>query len=429
MNTRLNRFGQIVLGLIVICLISLSQVYAQPNLATSYPDRIILNLTEDASTSVAVTWRTSTDILEGYCQLQLTSGTRINPKTGEIFLAETSTIEYTPENEPSIKSNQHSYVFTDLDPGTSYLYRVGSEGYWSEWLEFNTPGNEDDEFSFVYFGDPQNDIKSQWSRMIRKAYKYNPDCSFMLYAGDIINHAGSDIEWDEWFKAGSFIYGMVPQFLTPGNHDYDDLTLDQHWNAQFTQPRNGPKGLEGTCFFVDYKNLRLISFDSAVDGELENETGYAVVSQKAWLDSVLRTNTKEWVIVTTHLPFYSPKESRDNELIRRNFQPILEKYGVDMVLTGHDHSYGRGMASDNPDEKPSIVYVVSVSGPKLYEAGDKDWMQQKGSMLQLFQNINIKNNVLTYEAFTADGELFDKFLLKKNRNGINKMKEKRPSIN
>ena len=100
---------------------------------------------------------------------------------------------------------------------------------------------------------------------------------------------------------------------------------------------------------------------------------------------------------------------------------------MDLVLTGHDHSYGRGMASDNPDIKPSIVYVVSVSGPKLYEAGDKEWMQQKGSFLQLYQNIRINDKVLEYEAFTASGKLFDKFVLKKQRSGKNKMVEMKPN--
>jgi hypothetical protein len=94
-----------------------------------------------------------------------------------------------------------------------------------------------------------------------------------------------------------------------------------------------------------------------------------------------------------------------------------------MVLTGHDHSYARGIASDNTSIKPSIVYVVSVSGPKLYEAGNKNWMQFKGGNLQLFQKITIDNNELHFKAFTADGELFDQFSLKKGRNGKNKFVE------
>lgn len=94
-----------------------------------------------------------------------------------------------------------------------------------------------------------------------------------------------------------------------------------------------------------------------------------------------------------------------------------------MVLTGHDHSYARGVASDNTSEKPSIVYVVSVSGPKLYEAGDKDWMQFKGGNLQLFQEITIEGNELHFKAITAEGELFDQFSLKKSKNGKSKFIE------
>lgn len=426
MSDSLKGFGRLFLSLGLLVLLFCVQVDAQVNKASAYPDRIVLNLQEDASTSLAVSWRTNTEISEGFCELQPLSDTRINPADSKTFKAETSKHFFTSETEPAINCNHHTYIFKDLTPGEKYLYRVGTKDYWSEWLEFSTPDNKSNEFSFLYFGDPQNDLKSQWSRMIRRAYKTNTDCSFILYAGDVINHAGNDTEWDEWFKAGSFIYGSVPQVMTPGNHDYDDLTLDPHWNAQFSLPSNGPKGLEGTCYFTDFKNLRLISFDSAADGELENEDGYEVQAQKAWLDSVLRTNTKEWVIVTTHLPFYSPKESRDNALIRRNFQPILEKYNVDMVLTGHDHSYGRGTATDSSNPDDAIMYVVSVSGPKLYPAGDKDWMQQKGSYIQLFQNINIRENVLEYEAFTASGELHDKFALKKNKKGKIKLVEQKP---
>ena len=99
-----------------------------------------------------------------------------------------------------------------------------------------------------------------------------------------------------------------------------------------------------------------------------------------------------------------------------------------MVLSGHDHSYGRGMASDNPEVKPSIVYIVSVSGPKLYNVRDKDWMQHKGSMLQLFQNIDIRDDVLTYEAYTASGELYDKFQIKKGKSGKNSFKDYKPGL-
>ena len=171
MNERLNRFGKLILGLGIFALVICGQLNAQINKATSFPDRIVLNLTENASNSMAVSWRTNTEISEGYCELQILSGTRINPADSKSFKAITSSHEFTSESEPTINCNHHTFTFKGLMPGDKYLYRVGTKEYWSEWLEFSTADDNSNEFSFLYFGDPQNDIKSQWSRMIRRAYK------------------------------------------------------------------------------------------------------------------------------------------------------------------------------------------------------------------------------------------------------------------
>ncbi len=401
----------------MVTFILITAVNGQINIATKFPDRIILNPTPDPATSVAVTWRTDTTIHTGFCEWQPATDTKIKAEESITARANTKTVCYPYKDEPTITSNHHSYIVKGLKPGSEYVYRVGNGSFWSEWFEFRTPSLNNEPFSFIYFGDPQIGLKSEWPRVIRKAFQQCPDCRFMLYAGDLINRSGRDSEWDEWFKTSSFLCAMVPQVMTPGNHDYASAKLDSHWNSQFTQPNNGPAGLKGTCFFIDYPNLRLISIDSAAGSELEDEKGVPLQVQKAWLDSVLSTNTAKWVVITTHLPFYSTKDSRDNPQLRRNFQPILEKYKVDLVLTGHDHSYGRGRASDNPLIKPSIVYVVSVSGPKLYPAGTKTWMEKSGGDLQLFQEISINDNTLSFQCFTANGHLFDAFRIERQKSG------------
>jgi len=421
---------RLILYTIVLLVLNLFLVHniilAQINRPSVWPDRIVLNPTPDPLTSIAVTWRTDTTVKVGFCQIQPVSSTRINSDNTRLIKAATKTCKFVYENELEINASQHSILLNGLSPGKSYMYRVGNEDHWSEWFEFKTPSANQEEFSFIYFGDPQINLKSEWSRVVRKAYQMSPDCMFMLYGGDIINRAGRDIEWYEWFEAGSYLFSSVPQVMTPGNHDYNDLIPGLHWNTQFTQPTNGPAGLDGTCFFIDYPNLKLISIDSATDCELEDESGYEMTAQKAWLDSVLRTNTKRWVVVATHLPFYSTKDTRDNPQLRRHFQPILEKYKVDLVLTGHDHSYGRGRASDNPSINPSIVYVLSVSGPKLYPTGTKTWMEKSGGYIQLFQKITISGNILEFNSFTASGDLFDAFRIERRKSGKKKFFEMRP---
>jgi len=411
--------SSVYLCFIVILILFVSNYsFSQGNFPTDFPDRIVLNATPNPITSVVVTWRTSANAAEGFCELQSISDTRITAEKTTSFKAVSRFSEFGNQSETIIPANVHTVLISGLAPGNKYIYRVGAGKFWSEWFEFSTPEiGASDGFSFIYFGDPQVSLKSEWSRVVRKAYQMVPDCRFMLYAGDIINRAGSDMEWNDWFSAGSYLFATIPQILTPGNHDYKDGVLDKHWALQFAQPQNGPKGLEGTCFFVDYPNLKLISIDSAVGSELENENGREMTVQKAWLDSVLRTNTQKWVVVTTHLPFYSTKDTRDNPQLRKHFQPILEKYKVDLVLTGHDHSYGRGRASDSPGVKPSIVYVVSVSGPKLYPDGTKAWMERKGGNVQLFQKISVEKNSLVYHSYTVSGEIFDSFRIDFSKKG------------
>lgn len=412
-------------SLSIVCfLLFFAGICVQETLAQSvFPERIVLTLTENPTTSVAVTWRTPASEKESFCEFQKAGSGRINQAESISLKAQTSTVKYDWGTDGQLEVNQHSCVVKNLVPGTKYIYRVGSSNGWSEWFQIQMPGENAGQFSFVYFGDPQVDLRSQWSRVIREAYRNVPECSFMVYGGDIINRAGRDDEYEQLFDAASFIFPTVPQLMTPGNHDYRDRVIDPHWNLQFTFPQNGPSRLKGSCYFVDYQNLRLISIDSAAGDELEDENGYEMTAQKAWLDSLLRTNTKKWVIVTTHLPFYSTKDTRDNPQLRKHFQPILEKYKVDLVLTGHDHSYGRGRASDNPKIDPSVVYVVSVSGPKIYPVGEKSWMQFKGDGRFLYQRITVSENTLNYQSVTVYGEVFDSFQLKKKTPGQSRFKE------
>ncbi|MFM8215573.1 MAG: fibronectin type III domain-containing protein, partial [Pirellula sp.] len=47
-----------------------------------------------------------------------------------------------------------------LQPATKYAYRVGDGVNWSEWFQFRTASTQPEPFSFVYFGDAQNDLRT-----------------------------------------------------------------------------------------------------------------------------------------------------------------------------------------------------------------------------------------------------------------------------
>jgi len=89
-------------------------------------------------------------------------------------------------------------------------------------------------------------------------------------------------------------------------------------------------------------------------------------------------------------------------------------------LQGHDHTYARGFVENEGKgltvvNKAGTIYAVSVSGPKMYESKDQEWMVRRGEFTQLFQIITVSKNSIKYGAYTPIGTLYDAFeLIKKN---------------
>ncbi len=392
---------------------------------TSTPDRIMLSWSDNPATTQSVTWRTDVSVKKAWAEITLA-------EAGPSFREETDSV--IAQTELLVTNTNaahfHSVTFTNLIPDTMYVYRVGDGKRWSEWLHFETAADEEAPFSFLYFGDAQNEVKSMWSRCIRQAYSTMPNVDFLLHAGDLINAANNDPEWGEWFYAGGWIYGMKPSIATPGNHEYQrnewgDRTLSTHWRPTFTLPENGPEGLKETVYYTDYQNTRFISLNT----QAMYESDQAVLEQQKWLEKVLRDNPNKWTIVTHHHPIYSTKFGRNNERIRIALQPLYEEFGVDLVLQGHDHTYGRGhnLGFGTSNKKDGPVYVVSVSGPKMYDLSFDDWLERVASNTQLYQLIRVDGDVLRYEAYTATGKLYDAFSLQKDKNRMSTFIDQAPA--
>ncbi|WP_273568595.1 purple acid phosphatase family protein [Maribacter halichondriae] len=387
------------------------------------PDRVIANLTVDPAHSFAVNWRTNQQIDLGFVEVTLaTDGPEFLLRDVRKVKAISQQFENQNSREPLVKATFHSAVISNLQPNTTYVYRVGNgseeDGYWSEWYQTTTAHDDiDAPFSFIYFGDAQNDVKSLWSRVIRNSYRQFPDVDFMLHAGDLINDRDANLEWGEWFHAGSFIHATIPSIMTPGNHEYRNGQLSSLWRPQFTLPENGPIDVvKETCYTLDYQNMKLISIDAeAFDENLE-----ARAAQVKWLDSVLNNNTKKWTALTLHYPIFSTAKGRDNKELREALKPLMDKYKVDLVLQGHDHTYARGFVKNEGKgltvvKDAGTIYAVSVSGPKMYESKDQEWMVRRGEYTQLFQIITVSKNSIKYGAYTPIGTLYDAFeLIKKN---------------
>ncbi|MGV3588078.1 MAG: fibronectin type III domain-containing protein [Adhaeribacter sp.] len=389
-----------------VAIAAVNQVNPTP---TPRPDRIILTWQTDPATSQTVTWRTDNSVKTPLAEIALADASANFANYAKALPAQTELLK-----TQTSEALYHSVNFTQLLPNTLYAYRVGDGTYWSEWFQFKTASQQTEPFSFIYFGDVQNQVFSQWSRVIRAAYAEVPKAKFMLYVGDLINHPEDDTEWQEWFAAGSFIHATVPNILVAGNHEYSRNAvgfprITRHWAAQFNLPDNGIKSEPDLVYYTDYQDLRIISLNSY----------WKVPAQAKWLEEILKNNPKKWTVVTCHYPVQSTAIGRENENLLKHWQPILDKYKVDLVLQGHDHTYARGASSTSKENNGSLkttpVYVVSISGPKMYTLGDKEWLERGAENTQLYQVITVEQDKLIYKSMTVTGELYDAFELHKQK--------------
>ena len=120
-----------------------------------------------------------------------------------------------------------------------------------------------------------------------------------------------------------------------GNHDegYADeqlaaLDIDSRW------------------WSVERDGVLLIGLDSNTPDDPQ---------QLAWLEETLRTTNARWRIVALHHPPYSAGYQGSNTTVRDTFVPIFRRYGVQLVLSGHDHDYQRSVPMDG------VTYIVTGS--------------------------------------------------------------------
>lgn len=294
-------------------------------------------------------------------------------------------------------STEHSLQLTNLLPNTKYYYSVGSTG--------QVMAGGDDSYSFVtapstskptrvwVLGDAGTNTSAQ--RSVRDAYARfagERATDVWLLLGDNAYETGTDSEYQKAF------FDIYPSFLrqsvvwpTIGNHDTAGSATppsDLPYYQMFTFPARGEAGgmASGTknYYSFDYGSIHFVCLDSMTSDRSPNG------AMLRWLTNDLAANTKPWIIAYWHHPPYS-KGSHDSDddqtqaEMRQNALPILEAYGVDLVLAGHSHSYERSYLIDGHYGKSNTftnnhkknggngrvegngAYLKSTFGPSAHE--------------------------------------------------------------
>lgn len=209
--------------------------------------------------------------------------------------------------------------------------------------------------------------------------------SMYLHVGDMAYTHGRE---EEFQKAFFDIYQTTLRqavcWPSMGNHEgksSDGLNETGPYYDAYVSPAYAEAGgvVSGTeaYYSYDYGRAHFICLNSYdVDRSAE-----AAMAQ--WLRADLQAATADWLIVFFHHPPYT-KGSHDSdkeiELIemREQIMPILEAYGVDMVLTGHSHIYERSMLIDGAYATPTVADGVVLDDGDGHVHGDGAYHKSAG---------------------------------------------------
>lgn len=174
---------------------------------------------------------------------------------------------------------------------------------------------------------------------------------------------------------------------TLGNHDVEDGNAQGQIEAL---------GMPGRWYVWRTGPVAVIVLDSTRADDPK---------QRAWLEATLSVSDAAWNIVALHHPPYSAGWHGSDEKVRSAFEPLFNRYGVQLVLAGHDHDYQRSKPING------TTYVVSGAGAKTRPTGRAAFTEVSWSD-QHFLDLRVWPDRLDAQVIAQDGRVYDRFTLR-----------------
>jgi hypothetical protein len=278
-----------------------------------------------------------------------------------------------------------------LEPGTSYVYEVAADGAAPVQGTFTTAARGRFPFRFTSVGDLATP-NTAWSKSslnaattVHQIQQFNP--MFHLHNGDL-SYANNNDEsqpavWADFMNNIQTAASSIPWMTALGNHEseWNNGPLGYaSYQTRFNLPPTGSWKPEwqgnwysfkvGSGLFISLDaNDVVYANDSSANPANSSDAlyihGYSGGAQTAWLQQTLAASKLDpdidWIVVFFHQPVMSSSSSgAGGDLgLRQTFMPLFDKYGVDLVLCGHDHDYERTYLVKGTDPgtelRPTVV--------------------------------------------------------------------------
>ncbi|MBU2700520.1 hypothetical protein Ga0466249_001612 [Sporomusaceae bacterium BoRhaA] len=406
--------------------------------ALSLPDHISLTWSANPANTMTVTWRTNKEVKNCAIEYQ-----EVHGKTSTVIV-EPRALKSAATDKIQGEANLYSVTLHDLKPGTKYLYRIRNDNnQWTDYSSFTTESSEtlkNNKFKFIVFGDSQSGNAevpnyTPFHLTLTNAFQANPDASFFINMGDLVEKGQDYQHWNNWFSATKGVIDKIPDMVVQGNHEtYNaedwNSTKPEYFVQQFNVFQNGPEGLKGQTYSYNYGKVHFVVLDSQYEEESEDAEGHIdqnkerdmLKMQAQWLKADLDANRDAvFTLAFFHKTPYYNKGIRSNVLLKEAFTPVFDEYHVDMVFNGHDHATSRTFPiyHDTFVQSPTqgtVYYVTGRSGAKYYaDLTQKVWDAKFFDPQDMpdYQTVELNGQKFTVKAFKQDGTLVDTYVIDK----------------
>ncbi|MBK5279510.1 MAG: metallophosphoesterase family protein [Bacteroidia bacterium] len=393
-------------------------------------------------------------------------------------------------------SNKTTFLYranlSGLDFDATYSYQVGLNGNTIYKGSFETRTKKP-KTRFAVFGDCGVGSPEQ-AKVAYQIFQQKPQ--FALLTGDLVYSYGRELEYRKRFfpyylapeaipEKGAPLMNSIPFYMMAGNHDvysadftkypdglayfyYSDLPLNapiptatveaigDTETVKVFKKNTSPRFPRITNYSFDYGNVHVAVLDA---NSYVNPVDHALVN---WLMNDMRLSKADWKILAYHQPAFNSSLRHYDYQIMRVLAPITEKLGIDLVLTGHVHSYQRTVplrfspemgATDNRytiaengrvngefkldtlfngksnTKADGIIYVTTGAGgaalydteisekPELWKKGPpENWAPYTAKLVSdrhSFTMIETDGAKLTLKQMDVDGKVFDEIAITK----------------
>jgi len=280
---------------------------------------------------------------------------------------------------------------SDLQASTVYCYQVddGTQAY-NVPTGFRTAPRADsaEPVRFLAFGDSGGGGSDQYA-LLEQMYTVPYD--LMIHTGDLAYDDGTIAQYEDTvFGVYGDLFRNIPFFPASGNHDYHTMS-----GAPFRDVFNLPAGNGEKWYSYDWGQVHFVALDTEAD--------YG--TQATWLDQDLAATTAPWKIIYMHKPPYSSGSHGSDTGLRAKLAPLLEKYGVQLVLAGHDHNYER----IRPQNGTTFV-VTGGGGIGTRAVGTSSFTALSEDVIHFVYG-EVTTDELTLHAIDATGREFDSVVI------------------